>query len=106
MQGDRPLPTLTALRRDAAEVPSVRVTVVPPDGVPLEAVLGVMPLVVGTSPDCDLVIVDPKVSRRHCQIALTDQGIVLEDLGSKNGTFIENVRVMQALLAPLARATV
>src|SRR6185369_4053367 len=52
----------------------------------------------GQSAECDLVIVDPLVSRRHCELRLTQRGIVLKDLGSKNGTFIERVPIMEAIL--------
>jgi pSer/pThr/pTyr-binding forkhead associated (FHA) protein len=31
---------------------------------------------------------DPFISGRHAQVAITDQGLVLTDLGSKNGTFL------------------
>jgi two-component system response regulator HydG len=53
---------------------------------------------VGKSPVCDLTLPDPAVSRRH--IALEPRGGVLhlEDLGSTNGTFVNGVRVVEALL--------
>ncbi len=45
-------------------------------------------LVIGRDPDCDLVIITPdkQVSRRHAQLKITEEGVFLEDLGSKNGT--------------------
>jgi transcriptional regulator with PAS, ATPase and Fis domain len=99
-------PTLTALRSDALELPALRVIVVPPKGRALEATLAVAPLVLGTSPDCDMVVHDPRVSRRHCELTLTERGVVLRDLGSKNGTFVGEVQIIEALLAPLAKATI
>jgi len=43
-------------------------------------------LVVGRAAPADLIVADPKVSRRHCKIAHTPTGWQLEDLGSSNGT--------------------
>lgn len=37
---------------------------------------------------CDLVIADRQVSRHHALISLEDDGYILKDLGSKNGTFL------------------
>ena len=42
--------------------------------------------VLGRDPSCDIVIEDRQVSRRHAVINMTPQGVLLEDLGSKNGT--------------------
>lgn len=42
---------------------------------------------VGASPDCDLIVNDPAVSRSHLRIALAPEGVLVEDLQSRNGTF-------------------
>ncbi len=44
------------------------------------------PLVMGREPGCDVVIPDRQVSRYHARLTPGSNGIVLEDLGSKNGT--------------------
>lgn len=44
------------------------------------------PLVLGREPTCDVVIVDRQVSRFHARLTPTPEGVILEDLGSKNGT--------------------
>ncbi|MFO0616183.1 MAG: sigma 54-interacting transcriptional regulator [Polyangiaceae bacterium] len=90
----------------SVEVPSLRVSVATPGAAPLSAVLGVAPLVLGTSADADVVVADTKVSRRHCELRLTDQGVVLRDLQSKNGVFIGVVRVHEAILALDTPATI
>jgi DNA-binding NtrC family response regulator len=54
-------------------------------------------VIVGKMPDCDLVLTDPTVSRRHLRIARAsgDQWIVA-DLGSTNGTFVRGARIHEA----------
>jgi DNA-binding winged helix-turn-helix (wHTH) protein len=44
------------------------------------------PLVLGRESSCDVVISDRQVSRYHARITPTSEGMILEDLGSKNGT--------------------
>jgi pSer/pThr/pTyr-binding forkhead associated (FHA) protein len=52
------------------------------------------PLVVGRQEDCDFVIGDPLLSRRHFRIAMEADGeYLLEDLGSKNATHLNAGRV-------------
>ncbi|MCY1079929.1 sigma 54-dependent Fis family transcriptional regulator [Archangium lansingense] len=55
---------------------------------------------VGSDVASDLVLSDQTVSRRHIELERTSKGIVLRDLGSRNGTFLEGHQVMQALLQP------
>ena len=58
------------------------------------------PLIVGKAEDADIPIDDPHVSRRHARIARTARGVVVEDLDSRNGTFVHGVAVKEALLTP------
>jgi predicted component of type VI protein secretion system len=51
------------------------------------------PLVVGRAPDCDLVVPDILLSRRHCRIESTSSGWGVLDLQSKNGTVINGERL-------------
>lgn len=50
-------------------------------------------VVIGRGLECDIVIKDVKASRRHCQLTRGDSAFMLEDLGSKNGTFVEGKRI-------------
>jgi hypothetical protein len=50
-------------------------------------------LVIGRDPACEVTIGDRQISRRHARITVTKNGVVLEDLGSKNGTHCNGVRV-------------
>jgi hypothetical protein len=47
-------------------------------------------LVIGRDVECDIVIPDRQVSRQHARITKGNNGVILEDLGSKNGTFLNN----------------
>ncbi|MGD2057383.1 MAG: FHA domain-containing protein [Anaerolineales bacterium] len=49
--------------------------------------------VIGRGPDCDLVVTDRQVSREHALIKKSDGGYFVEDLGSKNGTHLNGVRI-------------
>lgn len=45
---------------------------------------------VGRDPGSDLVLRDDQVSRRHLRIAPTAGGVLVEDVGSRNGTFVND----------------
>src|SRR3954447_5252717 len=50
-------------------------------------------LCIGRSPGLEVPLSDGSLSRRHAEVAFTDQGWVVRDLGSTNGTFVNGVRV-------------
>jgi DNA-binding NtrC family response regulator len=54
-------------------------------------------LVIGTADDCDLRLTDDTVSGRHCELVIRDDQIVVRDLGSRNGTLLNSVRVIEAV---------
>lgn len=49
--------------------------------------------VIGRGHECDLVVADRQVSREHAEIRKSHAGYQLEDLGSKNGTHLNGVRI-------------
>jgi DNA-binding NtrC family response regulator len=53
-------------------------------------------LVVGSIDGADVVVHDPTVSARHCALTLLGAGVAIEDLGSKNGTYVGMARVREA----------
>lgn len=55
--------------------------------------LGAGAYVLGRSADCDVVLRDPSISRRHASLLLRGGRLTLADLGSSNGTFIDGERV-------------
>lgn len=52
---------------------------------------------IGRSPDATVMVDDPGVSRLHARIRRSEAGFEVEDLGSKNGTFLNGARVEHAL---------
>lgn len=57
-------------------------------------VIEVSPFVMGRGTDCDLVVDDPRVSRRHAQLEVQSDGrVVLRDLDSATGTFVGDRRI-------------
>ena len=47
--------------------------------------------VVGSAPECDVVVDQPTVSGRHCRVTRDAAGYSIEDLDSTNGTFVDGV---------------
>ena len=62
--------------------------------------LGHLPAIVGRGSDCDVRLCDPWVSRLHCEINQIDGRLVIVDLESKHGTFVNKCRVQCADLVP------
>lgn len=56
--------------------------------------------VVGRDPDVEVTLDASTVSRRHARLVVSDSGTILEDFGSKNGTYRGDERV----IAPVALA--
>lgn len=48
---------------------------------------------IGRSPEARITVSSTRVSRRHAQIVVTDEGASIEDLGSRNGTFVAGRRI-------------
>ncbi|MGH9044676.1 MAG: FhaA domain-containing protein [Acidimicrobiales bacterium] len=56
------------------------------------------PLVIGRTPDCDVVLSDPNVSRRHAEIIRVNDAFFLRDLGSTNGTKLNGGPIREGYL--------
>ena len=54
--------------------------------------------VIGRSSECDIVVDDPNVSRRHAEVRRVGRGFSLVDLGSTNGTEVNGQRVTETSL--------
>jgi DNA-binding NtrC family response regulator len=57
-------------------------------------------VVVGTAASADLRLTDPTVSRHHVSVRLVDQGILVADLDSTNGTRVARRRVREIFVEP------
>ena len=57
-------------------------------------------MTIGRSVICDLTLDDTAVSGTHCEIIAKENGFLLRDLGSANGTWVAGVRVREAWLEP------
>jgi DNA-binding NtrC family response regulator len=55
--------------------------------------IGIEPCVVGRGDHCHVVLDDLRASTSHCSLVATDQGVLLVDLDSRNGTHVNNVRL-------------
>jgi hypothetical protein len=61
--------------------------------------------ILGRGTDCDLRLVDPGVSRHHAELRVEDSEVVLVDLGSTNGTFVNGKPVRRVTLTDGTRVT-
>ncbi len=57
--------------------------------------VGASRFTVGRKPDASLSIPSQTVSRDHAELTVVDRGMLLRDLGSTNGTFVNGVRIQQ-----------
>lgn len=62
------------------------------------AVVGTM--TIGRQSDCGIPIQAEEISRQHARLQVTTEGVMVEDLGSANGTWINDKRVHTGMLTP------
>jgi len=65
----------------------------------VEHVFPALPITIGRDQDNDLHVEDVNLSRQHCRILRTKEGIVVEDLNSSNGTFVNGARTQRQVLS-------
>ncbi len=58
------------------------------------------PLLVGREAGCAFVIPDPTVSRRHARLWVEDGQLLIEDVGSSGGTYLNGRRILRDVLQP------
>lgn len=91
------------LRPVATPLTRLRDALVRPRGPALPVLLpaaGQPPLVLGRHPDCDVVLDDPTVSRRHLAVRPAEDGWIARDLGSRNGSWLGEARLGRARVVP------
>ncbi len=62
--------------------------------------IGDLPLIIGRSPDVEVVINDSNVSRQHAEVWRTAEGVAIRDLQSTNGTYVNGHRITAVSLSP------
>lgn len=55
-------------------------------------------LTIGREPSCTIIIPDRQVSRFHARLVLLPEGVMLEDMGSKNGTYCNGTLINSAVM--------
>jgi predicted component of type VI protein secretion system len=50
-------------------------------------------VLIGRDEGCYIRMGSPDISRRHCSLRATSEGILVEDLGSSNGTYVNDLRI-------------
>jgi DNA-binding NtrC family response regulator len=71
-----------------------------PDGA--EVAIDVDPLVVGRDDGARIRMTDPEVSAVHCELRAVNEGVLVRDLGSTNGTFVGPIRIREGIITSKA----
>jgi len=79
---------------------NISLVMVSSDGKTREIELPKFPISVGRGEECKVRIPLAAVSRRHCELTIDDDELVVKDLKSSNGTFVNGERVRSRELAP------
>jgi hypothetical protein len=80
------------------EAPAAVIEVREPGGSARRVPVTGKPLRIGRAPECELVLKDSRVSRRHARLQARGGVLVLTDLGSTNGTRVNGHRVTEVVL--------
>ena len=74
---------------------SARLVVIEPNGTRREVAIASFPFRIGRQAGNELTLRDSRISRQQAQILTADGGMVIEDLGSRHGTFVNGERVLR-----------
>jgi hypothetical protein len=104
-------PSTGAVASPAAEAPKPKADaaklVLLEKGRPSKAfALGKERVIIGRLPESDVPVPDPGVSRRHAEVRKEDGGYLLVDLGSTNGTLVNEARIGERVLEEGDRITI
>lgn len=86
---------IVTIRRQA---PPPSLTITPPQGPDWTFPIEAQQVRIGRLDHCDLVLPDPQVSREHAILKATVEGLVLEDLHSVNGTYVNGEKIQRVRL--------
>jgi transcriptional regulator with GAF, ATPase, and Fis domain len=68
----------------------------------LEYIVTQPTIIIGSGEECHLQLNDRNVSRKHLELTISEKGYCVQDLGSKNGTYLGGTRVGKAWLTSLS----
>ncbi|OGF66984.1 MAG: hypothetical protein A2Y62_17940 [Candidatus Fischerbacteria bacterium RBG_13_37_8] len=54
--------------------------------------------IIGRGEEADYYLSHSSISRKHCEIGIIEGALMLKDLGSKNGTLVNNIRIKEIIL--------
>ncbi|HLI65962.1 MAG TPA: TIR domain-containing protein [Caulobacteraceae bacterium] len=63
--------------------------------------IGAAGVTIGRTPPAEIVLGDSEVSRAHCRVTVEGDDLMVADLGSTNGTFIDDVRLHEPTALPV-----
>lgn len=69
-----------------------------PDGSAIAITASTSPVLIGRDSGCAVVLDDSEVSAAHAEIVAEPEGVLLRDLGSKNGTIVGGARLREGIL--------
>lgn len=79
-------------------MPSINLKIAPKGEPPLFLELGQGTFLIGRGEDCEVLIEHTDISRKHALLSVREDGVYVEDLGSSNGTFIDDRLAEKATL--------
>ncbi|MEI6622853.1 MAG: FHA domain-containing protein [Actinomycetes bacterium] len=69
-------------------------------GPPPQTATSSLDIIIGRDPAATISLADPLISRHHCRVAWRGPDLVVQDLDSRNGTFVNGTLVTEAILRP------
>lgn len=102
-----PSPPVAVVRHDAVtaqfaapvvSAPAAIIEIAGPSMPPQRVAFRGGTLVAGRAPDCDIVLSDERVSRRHGSLTSRKGALIYTDLASTNGSFVNGMRVTEIVL--------
>jgi len=77
-----------------------RIVVIEPDGTRKELIIATSPFRIGRQAGNELTLRDSRVSRQQSQILIENGNLILEDMGSRHGTFVNGEKILRHELKP------
>jgi pSer/pThr/pTyr-binding forkhead associated (FHA) protein len=79
--------------QDSGELVPMRIAIDVAEPAGARRIEALCPAIVGRSSECDIMLLDPEVSRRHARFDAQNEVVYVSDVGSSNGTFLNERRL-------------